>query len=329
MKRVSLFILGLVITFIGLQAQQKVTGGFPINITEAPWQVLLSLNNSYGCGGSIIAPNYILTAKHCVVGLSASNVKVIAGVTCKNEINSSNTFNVSQIILHPDPNVDAALLQLSSNITFNNNRQLVNFWSSADNALYNVGNETRVSGWGWTIPNNSGSTPNCLEAVNLNIISNQDASNVLRPTWGRDLYAYEVAVTGTGNIRQGACHGDSGGPLTTLTSSNIPVLIGIVEGGIPGCTGNNQNSPSVFTRVSHIRNWIINTINCTAVNFTGTVTTPIIVTTPSIVTSCGDINVQYVKVQNGAKLTLDAAGEVNIISDFEVDLGSEFEIIYP
>ena len=43
----------------------------------------------------------------------------------------------------------------------------------------------------------------------------------------------------------------------------------------------------------------------------------------------GNINVQDVQVKNGAKLILDAVGEVNIISDFDVDLGSEFEIIYP
>ena len=104
MKRASLFILALVIACIGLQAQPRITGGFPINITEAPWQVLLSV----GCGGSIIAPNFVLTAKHCVVGLSPSAVTVSVGVTCKSEINSSNTFNVFQIILHPDPNIDAA-----------------------------------------------------------------------------------------------------------------------------------------------------------------------------------------------------------------------------
>ena len=51
------------------------------------------------------------------------------------------------------------------------------------------------------------------------------------------------------------------------------------------------------------------------------------VTTNTTVTNiCGDINVQNVKVQNGAKLILDAAGEVIICSDFDVDLGSEFEI---
>jgi gingipain R len=64
------------------------------------------------------------------------------------------------------------------------------------------------------------------------------------------------------------------------------------------------------------------------VNFVSTSTTPIIVTTNTTIVSCGDINVQYVKVQNGAKLILDAAGEVNIISNFEVELGSEFEIKY-
>ena len=59
---------------------------------------------------------------------------------------------------------------------------------------------------------------------------------------------------------------------------------------------------------------------CT-VNFTNRT-----VTTNTTITSCGDINVQNVTVTNGAKLTLDAAGEVNIISDFEVAAGSELEI---
>ena len=66
------------------------------------------------------------------------------------------------------------------------------------------------------------------------------------------------------------------------------------------------------------------TISSPPVNFTGTVTTPLIVTSDTTIISCGDINVQYVKVQSGAKLTLDAVGEVNIISDFEVELGAEF-----
>jgi subtilisin family serine protease len=50
------------------------------------------------------------------------------------------------------------------------------------------------------------------------------------------------------------------------------------------------------------------------------------VTTNTTVTSDCDINVQNVTVTNGAKLTLEAVGRVNIISGFEVELGSKFEI---
>jgi subtilisin family serine protease len=51
------------------------------------------------------------------------------------------------------------------------------------------------------------------------------------------------------------------------------------------------------------------------------------VTTNTTVTACDDIIVQNVSVTNGAKLTLDAAGKVNIISGFNVVLGSKLEII--
>ncbi|MDR2927966.1 MAG: S8 family serine peptidase [Cytophagaceae bacterium] len=60
----------------------------------------------------------------------------------------------------------------------------------------------------------------------------------------------------------------------------------------------------------------------TLVNFTNRT-----VTTNTTVTSCGDINVENVTVKNGAKLTLDAPGEVNIGNNFEVEENAEFEII--
>jgi hypothetical protein len=60
----------------------------------------------------------------------------------------------------------------------------------------------------------------------------------------------------------------------------------------------------------------------TLVNFTNQ-----IVTTNTTVTSCGDINIENVTVKNGAKLTLNAPGEVNIGNNFEVENDGEFEII--
>jgi subtilisin family serine protease len=85
--------------------------------------------------------------------------------------------------------------------------------------------------------------------------------------------------------------------------------------GLPNGTWNAQMGYGVVDAYAAVQ------AACANVNFTNQ-----IVTANTTVTSCGDINVQNVKVQNGAKLILDAAGEVNIISDFEVELGSEFEI---
>ncbi|MDR2234018.1 MAG: trypsin-like serine protease [Tannerella sp.] len=265
MKNLSLLFLVFVVAFQGLNAQQNITGGDDINITSVPWQVLVNVNGNDNGGGSIVAPNFILTAKHVVETspggsiYAPSAVKVYAGITCRSEKSSSNTFNVTNII--PHPTMDVALLQLSTNITFNSNRNAIN-WASTDNSLYNAGRAVRVSGWGWLTPFGNAFAP-CLQAVDVHIISNQDASNML----GTILAAYEMATTGVGSIRQGACNGDSGGPLTTLSNSNEPMLIGVVNWALAGCSGNNGNSPSVYLRVSSILNWIgTNIINISGPN---------------------------------------------------------------
>ena len=68
---------------------------------------------------------------------------------------------------------------------------------------------------------------------------------------------------------------------------------------------------------------LVNAYNavCPTVNFTNQT-----VTTDTTVISDCIINVQNVTVTNKAKLTLKSAGEVNIISGFEVELGAKLEI---
>jgi len=50
------------------------------------------------------------------------------------------------------------------------------------------------------------------------------------------------------------------------------------------------------------------------------------ITSNTTVTGCTNLNVQNVKVQNNAKLTLNATGTITIASDFEVTSGSQLEI---
>lgn len=53
MKR--LFLLAVIGFSNILTAQSYITGGYPINISEAPHQVSLQSDNKHFCGGSIIS----------------------------------------------------------------------------------------------------------------------------------------------------------------------------------------------------------------------------------------------------------------------------------
>ena len=54
--------------------QQKIFGGNKTGILDFPWMALIAYQTTNGpefrCGGSLISKRYVLTAAHCVTGLS-------------------------------------------------------------------------------------------------------------------------------------------------------------------------------------------------------------------------------------------------------------------
>ena len=63
------------ILFYPVDAQQRIVEGSNINISEVPWQVAIQTKGVFNGGGSILAPNLILTAASCGGKISQKRLK--------------------------------------------------------------------------------------------------------------------------------------------------------------------------------------------------------------------------------------------------------------
>ena len=191
---------------------------------DGSWPFIVSLrrssNNGHFCGGSVIAPNLILTAAHCVtqpnttVKVAASSLYVVTKQTRLNQ-GTGEAIRVASIAVHPSyqPGTwtgDAALLFLA------------NRTSAPAVSLANYAFETSVlranglfewtAGWGSTTPN----VPalNGYGATNPNQLM-QTALNVYTPAQCNTYYT-TTAFTNwdlcVGRADSTFCNGDSGGP---------------------------------------------------------------------------------------------------------------------
>jgi secreted trypsin-like serine protease len=240
--------------FTGLKEPvTKIVGGTATSISEFPWQVYYKSGN-YRCGGTIIAPNWVLTAAHCTEdgnhsAIDVSSMSIIVGTTYPTQLNSGKTYLISEVIRHENYNSalienDIALLRLDQPINYPNATPIklispidVNDGATAPGVM------AWVTGWGViSVPLQI--TAFALQKVQLPIVSNQQASEVWSSIPSSDLMAGYLK----GN--KDACSGDSGGPLVVPVTGEYK-LAGIVSWGNADC-----NTYGGYTRVSDFIEWI-------------------------------------------------------------------------
>jgi secreted trypsin-like serine protease len=232
----------------------RIVGGSPIDITAAPWQVLLRINNATQCGGAIINDSWILTAAHCMNGIGPSQVEAYVGLTDQNRLSRDQQVQVSQVIVNPGWNSstyanDLALIGLSAPIVPSASVQPVSLPLVQDASAWPaLGEQGTISGWGTTTV--SGSSSAILRAATVQILSSPTDSKC--GEYGTSFTPGNHVCAGLPQGGVDACQGDSGGPLT-VGFNGAPVLAGIVSSG-SGCA--DPKYPGLYTRVTSYLPWL-------------------------------------------------------------------------
>ncbi|PSL54288.1 trypsin [Saccharothrix carnea] len=199
------------------------------------WMVSLqSTTGSHFCGGSLIKANWVVTAKHCVQGRSASSIRARIGTT--NRTSGGTVASGAQVITHSS--YDIALVRLATSVG-----QTPIAVASTSGP---VGTATRIIGWGQTCaPRGACGAPVTLQELNTSIVSDSSCLGI---------YGSVEICTNNPNGNSGACYGDSGGP-QVKSVNGVWQLIGATSRA-----GNNSSTcatgPSIYMDVPAFRSWI-------------------------------------------------------------------------
>lgn len=254
-RRVVVLLAGLITVCGSAAPAQAIVNGRSARAGEAPFTVALVAHGQPAasglfCGGTLIAPDVVLTAAHCLVGQRASRVDAIIG---RRRLDVVGGQRVGGAAIAVDPayrsatNVhDFAELRLGRAVA-----EAVAIGLPADPQDRTAeGTAATLFGWG-LVSRRSGTISRRLRAADL-VVRSDRFCGARYPGDFRPRQAL-CASSPTAAASADGCEGDSGGPLVVAGSAG-PVIVGVVSYAYAACS--SARYPEVFAEVADGLGWI-------------------------------------------------------------------------
>ena len=259
------------IFFIEVNAQretdhqnEKVIGGEIVEAGEYPWMISLVMSDgTQGCGASLIAPQWVLTAGHCIIDFPGApqveQVIINSLITDATSLEPySELIEIEDFFVHEGFNFfsqgsdDIALIRLSEPAI----TEPVELAELSDSLSYSHHMPGKVLGWGRMEA--GGQNSDVLRVGNLFFFNTDTCSTLYdASSTGNQIAGYEdsklCAGYYSGIAPVGAAQGDSGGPLF-FDDNGTYKQIGVVSGGNSDIT--TVDFPGIFTFIPFYSDWM-------------------------------------------------------------------------
>ena len=252
--RLVLLMLG--VYCVAVRGKLKIINGNDADAYEYPFMVRLLAYGDHYCGGSLIRPNIVLTAAHCVE--KDFKYSVVVGDQEDGETGiHERELQISRIMMHEEygsplgaPINDVAVLVLAENVELKEDAiETIALAQKED--FYEEGTSVTVIGWG---QNENYTSPDVLQELEYEVADQAACME----HWARgsevnltEALKGQVCIIDP-DLESSTYHGDSGGPLFVKEGGNV-TQIGIVSWGQSYKLGISYN---MFTNTFYYLDWI-------------------------------------------------------------------------